>query len=272
MDDILSNFSFGDGPEGEEKDFLQERYEQLILKREGYERDASNYEVEYLKEFGTLTADIFKEKIDCIRLKKTIAACQASINAGKPVDIDAMKKKIGEEMLLYETELKTMLKKNKDAEEAKTIPLYKAKLAKQIYRRIVKVLHPDINAKTEENMELTDLWNRVREAYGKGDADALEDLEILVNHKLQELGDEGFEVNIQNITEKIKRVEKQITVIITTRPYIYGELLEDPEAVKKKKDEMNRELEEFKKYKAQLEEYLEDLLSKGGMKFTWQMN
>ena len=271
MDDILKNFNPGDGL-SDDKDFLQERYEQLILKREGFERDASNYEVEYLKEFGALTADIFREKIECIRLKKIITACQAAINAGKPVDIDAMKERIGNEMLLYETELKTMLKKNKDAEEAKEIPGYEAKLAKQIYRRIVKVLHPDINAKTEKNPELTDLWNRVREAYGKGDADALEDLEILVNHKLQELGDEGFEINTRNITEKIKRVEKQITMIITTRPYIYGELLEDSAAVEKKKEEMKQELEEFEKYKKQLEEYLEELLSKGGMKFTWQMN
>ena len=250
----------------------QQEYEELLIRKETALKDAHSYEIDYTKEFGELIADILKTKIECIRLRKTISFCQKAINQGKKVDVDAMKKTIDEQMAGYYVELDQLLFKNEAAKDARQVADYIVREAKRIYRRIVKVLHPDINAKTEKIQRLKELWNDVTEAYDKYDVDRLEDLEVLVNRAIRELGDEGFELNIKNLDKKIERLEKQISDIVTNKPYTYIEILRDKEAVKAHREELEKELKEYESYASSLEEELNNILSAEGGTFIWRMN
>ncbi len=246
-------------------------YESLVVKKEQLLKLAGSRRVEYLKLFGDSMAEILKVKIDCIRLKKTIAYCTKFINLGEPVDTQRMQAEIEGEMQAYYIELKSMLKERDFAKAAKPIDEYDVRMAKQVFRRICKRLHPDINAKTGENAVLMDLWDQVMTAYKEYNADKLEELEVVLNHVMTELGDEGFVLNIDDIEGKIKKLEKQIQEITTTIPYTYGELLSDPEAIEARKQELIKELEEYQIYRNDLEETLEKLISEGGGRFTWQI-
>jgi hypothetical protein len=249
----------------------KEEYEELLLKREQLYKEAKSIKISYVQEFGELTVMIFQAKLDCIRLKKTIAYCQKAINNGEKIDIDAMQGKVDEEMTLYKIELEEMLVENARAKEAKTSDTYSMEMTKRLYRKLAKLLHPDINAKTEQYYVLQNLWNQVLEAYATNNFEKLEELEVLVNKAMKELGDEGFELKIEDIEKKLERVRKQIEEIITTKPYTYHTLLDDPNAIEDKKAELNKELEEYNEYKATLEETLNNMLEEEGGVMTWQM-
>ena len=248
-----------------------DEYESLVMKKEKLLKDAGSRKIVYLQHFGDLMAEILRSKMECIRLKKTITYCTKRINLGEEIDVKAMQDEINGEMQAYYVELKNMLEEKEDAKKSQTADEYSVRMTKQIFRRICKRLHPDINAKTSENEQLLDLWDQVMIAYRAFDVEKLEELEVAVNCVLKDLGEEGFAPNVDNIEAKIKKLERVIGEIITTVPYTYGALLSNPKAIEAKKQELKRELEEYHIYQVNLEEILEKLTGEEGGRFTWQI-
>ena len=262
MNDLI--FSKGNNPEDR-----TEEYESLLFRRDQLRKEASSIQLCYTKEFGELIVANFELKVECIKTKKLITACQRELNCGRKIDINAINEEIGAEMLAYYDELKDMIEDNNRAQNAKDVGDYRIRLSKQIYRRIAKVLHPDINAKTAENEALMSLWVRVERAYEMSDVEELEDLEALVNKVMQELGSEGFKLVIKDIGERIARVEKQISEILSTEPYIYKDLLRSVDKIAEKKEKLKKEKEEYEGYLKELKDVLNDILSKSGMGGVW---
>ena len=248
------------------------RYEELLLKRDQLYREAESILISYTKEFGELTAEVFSEKIECIRLKKAIAYCQAAINRGNAISIDDMHAYLDKSMAMYKAELKSMLTENENARNSKTSSIVDVQRAKKLYRKLAKLIHPDINPRTRELPELSDLWNRIVAAYHMNDPIELSELEVLTNKIIADLGLGAAEIDIPDIDDKIQRLEDEINEIITAEPYTYCELLNDAEAVKEKKDTFNKELEEYKAYHAELDGILEKLVGEKGARLTWIMN
>ena len=88
---------------------------------------------------------------------------------------------------------------------------------------------------------------------------------------LKDAGIENSDVDIPDIADKIAELETEIKKIKETDPYMYRFLLEDPAAVKEKKEQLKEELNEYNEYSDQLEKILCDLLG-NGVRFTWRMN
>lgn len=254
----------------ENREELFTRYEELLLKKEQLLKDAESYRIDYIKEFGELTADVFKAKIECIRIKKNIAFCQKALNLGKKISTEDMESTVEKEMLVYNAELQSILRENKLAKESVYSDHFDVTLAKKIYRRLAKKLHPDINKKTEKDERLTELWNSIMIAYHMNDVERLEELEVLVNKAMKDLGEDAIDIDYADLEDRIKALEIKIGLLISDKPYIYGELLNDKEKVKAKKEEMQKELDEYKEYALQLEEKLADLLMQGGATITWE--
>ena len=55
-------------------------------------------------------------------------------------------------------------------------------------------------------------------------------------------------------------------------PYTLRDILDDPEAVEAKKEELKKERDEYLQYKEELSRMLDDLLYSGGGHVTWRMN
>ena len=254
-----------------EKDKRIEEYEELLVKRDQLFKEAGSILTAYTKEFGELITANFELKVDCIKKKKTIAYCQKMINRGASIDADAMHEEIENEMFLYYRELQEMVWKNKKAKEAEQVDEYSLSRSKKIYRRLAKLLHPDINKKTVENDSLRDLWTRIAEAYKKSDVDALEDLETLVNKAMDELGENRFEIAYPDIEDRIERVEAQINEILTTEPYTYIDLLCDKEKKAAFLEKLKAEHDEYEKYLEELTKILDDMMHNEGMNLIWKM-
>ena len=182
-----------------------------------------------------------------------------------------MKKFLDLEMAAYYANLKRLQADNAAAGEAETVTDYAAGRAKTLYRRLAKLLHPDINPETDRQDQLRELWQRILEAYGHSDLKSLSELEVLARRALQELGAGEIRVEIPDLDKRIEALKAEIHQILHSEPYTYRELLEDPDRTAQKKEELNKELEEYRKYHSELDEVIRSLLEGGGITFQWIM-
>jgi septation ring formation regulator EzrA len=102
--------------------------------------------------------------------------------------------------------------------------------------------------------------------------DDLEDLEILVKKALEDLGDEGFELEVEGLEDRIERIENQINEIITSEPYIYNEILESKEKIEGLHNQLSDEYKDYETYLETLKKSLNELLIGNGISTTWKLN
>lgn len=255
----------------EERDRYDD-YTELLVQRDQLEKEAASYFTVYTQEFGELICANFELKIQCIKVKKSISYCRRRLNRGLSVDPSKMEEEIEREMTAYYLQRDELQKSYSRAKEAKNVDGISFMRAKKIYRRLAKLLHPDINEKTEQNAELMDLWNRIVDAYHMSDPQKLEELEVLAKRKLEELGEDGFEKDLSNLKERIERVERQIDNILNTEPYTYKELLMDEEKKKAFRETLQAEHEDFEQYLATLQHALEEMMKEEASKVIWLTN
>ena len=256
--------------ESNEKRYAE--YEELLIKRDQLAREAGSILTAYTKEFGDMINANFELKIKCIKTKKAISYCHRMMNRGLTVNVDLMNNALDKEMKLYNDQLRDMIEDTKNAKDSKMISEFRLSRARKIYRRLAKILHPDMNGATKVNAKLSDLWDRIYQAYLRSDADELENLEALVHRTMEDLGSDVFEVKIDNIEERIEKIENQINDFISSEPYIYKEYLLDDEKKEAYRDQLQDEHSEYEDYLKTLTNALNDLLQQGGVTITWQMN
>ena len=241
-------------------------YENLLLERDQLSKEAGQVWTVYLQMFGKLISDNYEEKLECIKCKKTIAYYQVALNKGGTVDAAAMERYLEQEMAEYYVNLRRMLKENEEAKNAGTSTPYEVERAKTLYRRLAKLIHPDINPETDHSEELQELWNRILIAYHHNDVKELAELEVLVRKVLKDLGADEVKVDIPDIEEKIDTIRVEIDQIIHSEPYCLRYLVEDEDAAKKKKAELQEELESYQKYHRELNSIILQMLQSGGLK------
>lgn len=254
------------------RDSAYEEYETLLLERDQIEKEAGQIWTVYLQEFGQLISDVFEQKVESIKRKKMLAYYQRQVNHGASVDPEAMEAFIKKEMAGYYAELRRLIDDAKRSRKAKVSSAYEAKRAKELYRRIAKLIHPDINPETDRNEQLIDLWQRALIAYHANNVKELSEVEVLVRKMLNELGLGTERADIPDIAGRIDDLKEEIRTLTTTEPYIYKSLLDDDEAVEKKKKELQDELDSYVHYVRQLDEAIEDFVANGGVRVIWQMN
>lgn len=247
------------------------RYEELLIQRDNLSKEAFQYDRAYVREFGDLILEVFRKKIECIRLKKTIEYCQAAANHGRSVDSSELSEYLEKEMAAFQEQLDGMVTDAENAKKSSLISEVDLLFIKRTYHKLVKLIHPDINPLTRETPELSDLWERIQIAYKCNDKKALEELLLLTNRTLEQLGVGSIEIEIPDIGEKIAELEKEILHIRETDPYAYKYLLENPVAVDEKKAALKNELQSYEDYINQLEEIFNGLMA-GKVNFTWHMN
>ncbi len=251
-------------------DSKYEEYENLLLERDRLLKEAGQIWTVYLQLFGQLISDNYEEKLECIKCKKTIAYYQSALNRGGAVDAVALEKYLEQEMEEYYVNLRRMLRNNEAARSARTSTAYEVERAKTLYRRLARLVHPDLNPATDASEELQELWNRIQTAYHHNDVKELAELEVLVRRVLKELGAEGVKVDIPDIEEKIGEVREEIRRITSSEPYTLRTLVEDEDAAEKKKAELQRELETYRQYHRELNEVILRMLQSGGLKIYVQ--
>ena len=239
------------------------QYEDLIMLRDQYQKDADQYHFQYISEFGELTTKLFGLKVDCIALKRSISFCLKAINHGQMVDIDKMNQYVDTHLASYKLELKQQLNMLECSKKMKAVPISKTERIKKLYRQIAKMLHPDLTNLVSDYPDLSVLFQEAMDAYNCNDLKRLEEVAVCINAKLEELGVNTIDVVIPNVEERIERIEEEINTIITTPPYTYKEILSDFDKTEELKKQLSEEIEETKKYKDELQITLDEMLKDG---------
>ncbi len=247
------------------------RYEELLLRRDKLKKEAHILQGQFMKEFGDLITAVFQKKIDCIQKKKTISYCQAAINRGTPVDMNALQIQISKEMEEYQKQLQQMINENDAAHQMTTISPGDVAKIKKLYHKLAKILHPDINPKTGEIPELLTLWHMVVVSYQSNSLKELEEAEILVNRALKEYDISDLQITIPDMEDRIAKVEEEIYEIKENNPYQYKYLLADKELMEEKRNSLQSELKEYEEYDKELDTILTQMMG-SGVNFTWRMN
>lgn len=236
-----------------------ERYEELTLMKDQYEKESDLYYNAYIREFGDLITESFQLKIECIALKKEIALYIKVKNTGETISDEDIQRIIEQQMTGYYTELEAKIKEKNASKLGRPISNYEAEQIKKLYRKLAKLLHPDISPLTVDHPVLAEYFNMIIVAYKHNDLKELRKLEVLVNKELEENGIEGYNAVIPDAAERIEELESDIDRIIHSEPYTYKHLLEDEEAVAAKKKELEHEIEEYKEYKDELIKKLDEI-------------
>lgn len=226
-----------------------EIYKSLILKRDKLKKLAFEYRESYYRTFGDLLKQSYQIKIECIELKKRINYCQMRLNRNEPILKTELDQYIETVMQEYYDELEKLIHHVQAAKDATSISLRDVQKIKKIYRYIAKKIHPDLHPELFEKEEVKELWNQTVIAYECNNLEELEELKILVD----ELCEEQENIEIDRIDEKIEKIQAQIDKIQGTEPYIFKYILENLDEIQSTKDELNEEIEAYKKYKSQLE-------------------
>ena len=121
------------------------RYEELLTKRDELRKKAFQYYRAYIREFGDLMLEVFQIKIECIKKKKTIEFYQRALNQGSVIDRDALDDYLVKELAEYQKQLNDMIKDNEASKDFDTISEIELLKIKSIYRKLAKLIHPDIN-------------------------------------------------------------------------------------------------------------------------------
>lgn len=247
-------------------DSKYEEYENLLLERDQLNKEAGQIWTAYLRIFGKLISDNYEEKLECIKCKKIIAYYQNALNHGGVVDSVAMERYLEKEMAEYYANLNRMIKENEKANNAGISTPYEVQRAKILYRRLAKLIHPDLNPETDKSDILMELWQRIQIAYHHNDVKELSELEVLVRKALKDLGSEEVRADIPDIIEKIDEVRSEINMITNTEPYSLRYLVENENARENKIAELKEELETYQKYRKELEAVIRKMLQSGGLK------
>lgn len=244
-------------------------YEQVLIERDTLKKEALAIHREYLRTFGDLMVKVFQKQVDCIKKKSMISFCLSAINRGTIVDQKELSEFIDKETKVFNEELKDLVDETKEVKKFKSGNLVDVAKVKKLYRKLAKLIHPDINPKTNENEHLKELWMMVVIYYNCNDLKGLEEAEVLINKALQDLNLETNEIEIFDLEEKIKEVKKEILQIKTSNPYLYKFLLNNKEALIAKENELQKELLEFENYDKELETNIVEIIKMGGVDLTW---
>ena len=237
------------------------RYEELLLQRDQLKKDALQYRRTHIREFGELINKIFEKQVSCIALKKSIAFCQLAINQGKKPDIATMNEYVTAQMTAYRLQLNEMISELNSTKKDTVITEADSQEIKAIYRKIARILHPDMSDLTADRPELSELWNQAFIAYKCNDLKTLQETDILIQQAIARLGGNIDPVVIPDLQERITVLEKEIHTIVITEPYSYKELLENEAAIVGKKAKLESEFKEYCEYESQLKAQL-DIMTK----------
>lgn len=224
-----------------------------------------NIEAEYMLKLGNLEYKAYEAQCAALRLKRKIELIQARKNRQEVINLTVIDKTLDEEFLEYEKKLNEQVEKMNEAlEHSKGEYLSEEdnKELKKLYRKIVKVLHPDINLEvTAAQVKMLD--NAVN-AYKNGDLKTLRIIDEMVGDRKLPKKHQDALTQLKEEKERLDRmlvfVQESITKIKSEYPYCVKDILEDEKKVEQKKSEFEELLKQYKElaetYNAKIKEML----------------
>ena len=224
-----------------------------------------NIETEYMLKLGSIEYKAYEAQCAALRLKRKIELIQAKKNRQEKVIISAIEETLDNEFAEHQKQLDEQIDKMNDAlkrSKAEVLSDEDNKEIKNLYRKIVKALHPDINPDISEAQ--VQLFDNAVSAYKNGDLGTLRIIgEMVGNNPLPEQHKDAMTQLVEErerLQSLLKSIIESIDNIKSEYPYTMKAILEDTEKTEQKKQELESILEQYNElisiYKARIEEML----------------
>ena len=254
----------------EEYDRLQQEYSDLVAERDDLELEGPQLEALYMETVGQLQYDMLMLQGDVALLKRKRDMLQACINRGEkpdwPVIEIELKVTFGQmnEKLKEEEEklnkAKEFIKQHIQEEEARSD---EEKLEiKQIFKRMVHRLHPDLHHDQTEWEK--NLFLKVQEAYFNRDLEKLRQLELELDSgmpftSVEKATIEEWEERVENLKARIAALKEEIKQMVSRFPFTYRDKVYNQEWVAARKEELQVQIARLAEEKDRLEKIIEIL-------------
>lgn len=222
-----------------------------------------NIETEYMLKLGGIEYKTYEAQCVALRLKRKIELIQAKKNRQEKVIISVIEEILNKEFKEYQKYLDKQINKMNDAlkrSKAEFLSDEENKELKKLYRKIVKILHPDINPNTSKAQ--INLFSNAVQAYKTGDLATLRIIgEMVTNNTFPE----SYKTPLTQLVEEkdrlqnlIKLIRNSIEEIKSKYPYTMKIILEDDNKTQQKKKELENIFNQYKElisiYKVKIEE------------------
>ena len=254
----------------EEYDRLQQEYSDLVTERDDLELEGPQLEALYMETVGQLQYDMLMLQGDVALLKKKRGMLQACINRGeKPdwpvieIELKVTFGQMNEKMKEEEEKLnkaKEFIKQHIQEEEARSD---EEKLEiKQIFKRMVHRLHPDLHPDQTEWEK--NLFLKVQEAYFNRDLERLRQLELELDSgmsftSVEKATIEEWEERVENLKTRIAALKEEIKLMTSRFPFTYRDKVYNQEWVAARKEELQVQIARLLEEKDRLEKIIEIL-------------
>ena len=257
---------------------LKSELAKLICDRDIAENTVKkNLEALYVTKIGKNEYELFALECQAARLRRKIQLMQKSINHGRQINAALIEKQLDIEYEEWEakiTKMLTAIAAGKARLKA-LMPQKESRQLQNLYRELVKKLHPDVNETQTEKQKL--LWNQTQQAYQNGDIEELKTIKLLLEdtdkdgHGKKESTDsvdgaskesalKKLEKTISLLKEKVFKIMEYIKKLKSEFPFTIEDNIKDDEWVSRKNREISEKLEIIKSQIKDLKNVIDSLV------------
>lgn len=221
-------------------------------------------EAAYLRRFGALELKVYESFCNCLRAKRKANLIRASQNRRQEADLEQIEHTLDGELASYREELYRRFQKVNHAMEKPEGPGLTPqgqRELRELYRRAVKALHPDLHPGADEDRART--LQQAMRAYRAGDLESLRSICHGLSGPEPEGADalEGLRAERKRLKSEIRELDRQLEAIKADYPYNVRVFLEDPEREKAKQAELEDKLREIREKQARYETAIAQMLA-----------
>ena len=242
-------------------ELLKKRYAELFAHKNDMLMQEENLLMAlYLNALGKLQHLKLCLTVEIKMIMQRISLFQSYVNRNEYPDKEAIDKEIQKRFADYLKKIKLeeqrlTLAKEYLKEDA-FLPDHEVKKLKEVYRLIVRKLHPDINPDASEYEK--DLLVQAQAAYDMANLQALNSILLSLNIKSKEpLPDlDTLKVRVEKLNEAVNKLQSQIDGLESKFPFTHRERLADKQWIETEQQALNEDIDELEREKAKYSDYL----------------
>lgn len=228
-------------------------YQDLLFRKDAAKKEAEEIRLEYTRTFASVLQDLAEVQFQCLLRKHAISLCTMSRNRQERVDVKSVRSSLLSARQTLQKDLDSYVTYVQMTVDAPAVSYADLAKIRTIYRRIARLVHPDLHPEIWEIAEIADLWDKVCSAYEGNRLAELQEAEMQIMALIPE---QSAAVVIDDIDSKMEKVRIDIEQILTSEPYIWRRWLLEPDK-SSRLAELNKEIEEDRAYISQLDTLLE---------------
>ena len=220
---------------------MTEELTRLILRRDELRFHVSaDLRTEYMLKVGSKELAVWRKSVEYGKEKRRLSLIRSEINRGVEPDLELVEEQLEFEFQEYQKKIEKRVEEMKELlqrMDGEVMTEEETKEFKDMYYKIVKNIHPDVNPEVTE-VE-TEFFHMAVDAYKRGDMDKMRAIYWNV------IEDKDVVIPEKDLKQKIMEVKADIDRIMHEFPFDKIDFLKDKEAVRERCEELDEMMRDY---------------------------